>query len=112
MFNIDATLEMMPTLCILVLVTILAVLELRHFHAVRYRGTAPGAFTPHGNGYEYYVDSATTVYILECGNCWKIYHVCGREPSLPLRQDRYGSYFTLNCGSAAEAEVLVERTYR
>ena len=112
MFNIERTLGMMPTLCIVIFLTVLAILEIQELRALRSGGTSAGGFIPHGQGYEYYIDAETTVYILECGNCWKVYPVTGKKPSVPLRQDRYGSYFILNCGNAAEAETLVDRMYR
>ena len=103
------TLSMMPTVCSVVLLAVFLVLELRA------RGTSrasdDGGFLPSGNGYEYFVDADTIVYLEKHGKSWRVYLVSGSAPSVPLHRGRRGTYFTICCGSGAEAESQIDRIF-
>lgn len=106
--QIERTLSMMPTLCSVVLLAVFLVLELRTRGSV---SASDGGFMPSGNGYEYFVDAQTVVYLEQHGSSWRVYLVSGGAPFVPMKRDRRGCYFTLNCRSSAEAEAQIDRIF-
>ena len=61
--------------------------------------------------YQYYIDSERMVEIRSLpGRRYRIYVPSGRSP-LPLREDRFGSYFTLSGASPREIEEQIDNLF-
>ncbi len=64
-----------------------------------------------GSGYTYYTPDRSIVRIRHIfGSCYKIYV---NDPCpVPVKQDRFGDYFTIHARSASEAELQIDELYR
>jgi hypothetical protein len=116
-YNISKTLEILPYLSYIILVTTWIILEIKHFTEQLTDGpmAEPGRgnfVPPPGEGYEYYVNSNSICYILSKAKYrYKIYVIRGEAPAAKLKKDKYGVYFNARCQDAGAAEKIVDVAY-
>ena len=112
-YDIAATLEFLPYVAWVVLGVTLIILEIRAYQSSGQRAPGDTGFVPpRGDGYRYYVDSESVVYIhRRSANQFRIYVIEGRMPVTALRHDACGSYFTVYARDASLAEEQIDRLY-
>ena len=115
-YSIEKTLSFLPYLCWGVIAVVFALMEYKTCkETVTDRPTAePGrnGFVPPRGGYEYYVGGDTVVYIKRAGRSrWHVYLVQGARPSVPLKRDRHGTYFTVRSKTPAMTEKIIEDVF-
>lgn len=114
-YDITQTLVFLPYVAWAALALTFIFLEVRAFRETLADGPVPeagrGSFIPpRGEGYEYYVSASTMVYILKKNNSThRVYLISGEAPAAKLKQDRYGTYFTVRAANAATVENIVDR---
>lgn len=71
-----------------------------------------GAGLPKG-GYRYYAGRDTVLYLYQQNGKVRAYILEGPPPDgFKLHRSRAGMYVVISAGSAAEAEIILERAYR
>lgn len=118
-YDIYTALEVLPQLSWGLLIAVLVLKEIQCFREfLTERSTErpePGSdgFTPPpGEGYRYYINASTVVYIHPNGRSrYRIYLVRGDAPRAKLRSDRYGRYFKAACPDEGRAEKIAENAF-
>ena len=102
-YNIERTLEFLPYVAWWILALTLVIFEVKNFKdMVIDRPKADpgrgGFIPPSGEGYEYDVSRSTIVYILQkAKNCFRVYLIQGDSPTVRVKHDKHGLYFTVRC---------------
>ena len=116
-YNIERTLEFFPYVCITILVAMLVIFEIKNLKEMlidrpRSDPGRGGFIPPSGDGYEYYVSSATIVYILQkAKNRFRVYLIQGNTPNAHMRHDKHGKYFTVRCEDTGTAEKIIDNAF-
>lgn len=112
-YNISKTLEILPYVSWFLLGICLAFFEIRNYRTMLADRDIPdpsrgGFIPPPGDGYEYYA-GGSVLYILRKGpGRFRVYVVTGNDPSVPLKKDRYGRYFSVSAGDGSAVEKIIE----
>ena len=117
-YSMEQTLTVLPYLCWGILGVTLLFLEIRFYASQVKLGKDPepgrgGFIQPPGDGYEYYATKGVIVYILKKGDHYRVYLETSSPPSgVALRRDRYGTYFLVRAKNTAEAERIVDQSFK
>ncbi|MCD8146019.1 MAG: hypothetical protein LUD84_01870 [Clostridiales bacterium] len=115
---IARSMQFLPYLSIAVLAIALVFLEVKAWKEQATEQPEPepgrdGFIAPPGDGYEYFVSGGNIVYILrKAKNRFRIYLMkTETTPSVKLKHDKWGQYFSARCGDAGTAEHIADDAF-
>ena len=118
-YSITKTLEVMPYISFFAILIYWVILEIKCIkqqlnEKVTVEPIRGNFIPPAGNGYEYYVNSKSVVYILQrYKKHFRIYVTEGEFPiNVKIKKDKHGQYFDIRSEDCATVERIIDSTYK